>query len=79
MTEHSAETPSARPLLRVVRGAPDDVELAALAAVVATALSAPAAPEPAPATRSLWADRAALLRRPLTPGPNAWRGSALTR
>ncbi|MCP2165419.1 acyl-CoA carboxylase subunit epsilon [Goodfellowiella coeruleoviolacea] len=78
MTEHSAETP-ARPLLRVVRGAPDDVELAALTAVVATLAAAPAPASAPPATLSLWADRAALLRRPLAPGPNAWRGSALPR
>jgi hypothetical protein len=65
-----------RPLLRVVRGEPDDTELAALTAVVlSVATSAAAAPEPEP--RSRWADRAALVRRPLPAGPGAWRASGL--
>ncbi|SFQ21498.1 Acyl-CoA carboxylase epsilon subunit [Amycolatopsis arida] len=64
-----------RPLLRVVRGAPEETELAALTAVVAAAASA--VPEPAaPVARSRWADRAALVRAPLHPGPAAWRASA---
>jgi hypothetical protein len=65
-----------RPLLRVVRGTPDDEELAALTAVVA----AIAAQRPAPtaeAPSSHWADRAALVRRPLPHGPGAWRASGL--
>ncbi|MFB9904721.1 acyl-CoA carboxylase subunit epsilon [Allokutzneria oryzae] len=64
-----------RPLLRVVRGEPDDVELAALTAVI-TALASQQAPAPERETRSLWADRASLLRRPHHPGPGAWRASA---
>jgi hypothetical protein len=65
-----------RPLLRVVRGEPDDVELAALTAVVLSVTSAAAAvPEPAPSSR--WADRAALVRRPTAAGPGAWRASGL--
>jgi len=68
----SDETP--RPVLRIVRGEPSDAELAALLAVVAARSGAPAAPEPeAP---SAWRDRAALLRKPLHPGPGAWRASA---
>jgi hypothetical protein len=66
-----------RPLLRVVRGAPDDVELAALAAVVA-ALPGPAEPEETP-RRSAWADPATRLRTPLAHGPGAWRASGLPR
>lgn len=64
-----------RPLLRVVRGEPDDVELAAVAAVVVGIASAPgetATTEPNP---SRWADRAALVRRPLPTGPGAWRAA----
>jgi hypothetical protein len=62
-------------LLRVVRGEPDDAELAAVTAVVlGVATSAPAA---APEPRSRWADRAALVRRPLPVGPGAWRASGL--
>jgi hypothetical protein len=64
-----------RPYLRIVRGNPDDEELAALAAVVAAAASAPAGP-PKRNHRSHWADHARLLRQPLHPGPGAWRASA---
>ena len=64
----------ARPLLRVVRGEPDDAELAALIAVVAAASSGAApAPEPEP---NAWRDRARLVRSPLPHGPGAWRVSA---
>jgi hypothetical protein len=63
-----------RPLLRVVRGAPTDEELAALTVVLAARAAAPA--EPAAQPRSEWRDRASLLRRPLHPGPGAWRASA---
>ena len=69
-------TEETRPFLRIVRGTPDDEELAALTAVVA----AIAAQRPAPSTeapRSHWADRAALVRRPLPHGPGAWRASGL--
>ena len=64
------------PVLRVVRGAPDDVEVAALAVVLA-ALAA--TPPPADPTRppSRWVDRAAHLRCPLRVGQDAWRTSAL--
>ncbi|APU17379.1 MULTISPECIES: acyl-CoA carboxylase subunit epsilon [Actinoalloteichus] len=68
------EQPRERPMLRVVRGEPDDVELAALTAVLA-AVDTPVREPPKP-TRSGWADRAALLRRPLSPGEGAWRRSA---
>jgi hypothetical protein len=65
-----------KPILRVVRGNPTPEELAALLAVVA---ARPAPPTATPRTRTLWNDRAALLRRPLHPGPTAWRASALPR
>ena len=63
-----------RPSLRVVRGDPTPEELAALLAVVTAAGEAPAEPERA--RRGGWSDPARQLRRPLTPGPNAWRASA---
>ena len=66
-----------RPLLRVVRGTPDDAELAALSVVVAALASA--GESTAPVRRSAWADRAALMRRPHTHGPGAWRASGLPR
>jgi hypothetical protein len=65
-----------RPLLRVVRGTPDDAELVALTAVVLSLSAGEEAPPPPP---SLWRDRAALLRAPLAAGPGAWRSSALPR
>ena len=62
-----------RALFRVVRGEPDDAEVAALTVV----LAALAADAPAPAkAASPWTDRAAHLRRPLAVGPDAWRASA---
>ncbi|WHT20327.1 acyl-CoA carboxylase subunit epsilon [Crossiella sp. CA-258035] len=67
---------SERPLLRVVRGTPDEAELAALTAVVAGLASAPSA-EPEPAPRSAWGDPARLHRPSLRPGPGAWRASGL--
>jgi hypothetical protein len=63
------------PFLRVVHGDATPEEIAALVAVLLSrpAVEAPA-PRPAP---SAWADRSRLLRRPLHPGPGAWRRSAL--
>ena len=63
------------PALRVVRGDATPEEIAALVAVL---LSPPGDDEvpPVPA-RSAWADRSSRLRRPLRPGPGAWRRSAL--
>jgi hypothetical protein len=67
-----------RPLLRVVRGEPDDAELVALTAVVLGMAAAPQA-EPAQPQPSAWADRASALRRTLPHGPGAWRASGLPR
>jgi hypothetical protein len=61
--------------VRVVRGAPDDVELAALVAgLVAAASDEPTAET---AARSGWTDRARVLRGTVVPatGPDAWRWS----
>ncbi|ASU77584.1 hypothetical protein CDG81_03835 [Actinopolyspora erythraea] len=73
-----------QPVLRVERGRPDDVEVAALAAALTglAAASSDGGTTERPARMSLWGDRAAALRypggrRPLRPGPNAWRASAL--
>jgi Acyl-CoA carboxylase epsilon subunit len=66
---------SDRPVLRVVRGDATPEEIAALAAVL---LSRPDLGEPPSRPQpSVWADRSRLLRRPLFPGPGAWRRSAL--
>jgi hypothetical protein len=71
-------TENDRPLLRVVRGNPDDAELAALTAVVAVA-STTSAPPSKPPRRSWWADKATTVRQPLHHGEGAWRASALPR
>jgi len=70
-------TPSGNgePVLRVVRGNPTPEEIAALVAVL-VARRGDGGAEPAP-SRSAWADRSRALRRPLYPGPGAWRCSAL--
>ncbi len=66
----------------MVRGDASPQEIAALVAVLLAARSADAdadadvAPEP---VHSAWSDRSALLRRPVFPGPGAWRSSALPR
>ena len=57
-------------MIRVVKGQPTDEEVAAL--VVALRMRArPAARQPEPV--SGWARREELLRKPLHPGPGAWR------
>jgi hypothetical protein len=67
--------PVSRPVLRIVRGDPTPEEVAALTAVLAAASGGSGEPEDTGPT-SVWTEREALVRRPLTPGPNAWRVSA---
>ncbi len=62
------------PYLRVVRGNPDDAELAALTAVV-LALAVTGGEKAEPKTPSRWSDRG-VMRVPLRHGPGAWRASA---
>jgi hypothetical protein len=68
---------SVRPAhVHVVRGAPDDVELAALVAGLAAVQMTDDAGHEAP--RSAWTDRSRGMRGPnggLAPGPDAWRWS----
>jgi hypothetical protein len=66
-----------RPVLRVVRGTPDDLELAALTAVVASLRTPEPEGEQAPPSR--WADKASLMRGALPRGAGAWRASGLPR
>ncbi|MCO1654769.1 acyl-CoA carboxylase epsilon subunit [Pseudonocardia humida] len=69
-----------RALFRVVRGEPDDVEVAALTAVLAAVAASAGDDRAAPAgPASTWADPAARLRAPLAVGPNAWRTSTWPR
>ena len=60
--------------LRLVHGDPTPEEVAAVMAVL-SAVSAEA-PEPAPRHTPQWSSPARALRRPLSPGPGAWRASA---
>ena len=73
MSEPTEEVP--RPVLRVVRGTPDAVELAALVAVVSAAASS-SADEPV-RVRSSWATHEHVLRAPLPRG--GWRTSYAPR
>jgi hypothetical protein len=62
-------------VLRVIRGDATPEEIAALVAVL---MSRPGGDEsPAREAPSAWSDKSRLLRRPLQPGPGAWRSSAL--
>jgi hypothetical protein len=68
--------PQSEPMFRVVSGQPTEDELAAVTVLLlAAAGSAGAAPSPVPQGGG-WADPAYRLRRPLPPGPGAWRASA---
>jgi len=68
------------PVLRVVRGDLTPEEIAALSTVlIARAASAAADAQPPPRAAAGWADRASLLRRPVSAGPGAWHASALRR
>ena len=66
----------ARPSLRVVRGDATPEEIAALVAVLAARGGDEASSQPR-SVKNEWSDRSRLLRRPLSPGPGAWRASAL--
>jgi hypothetical protein len=63
--------------IEVVRGHPDDEELAAVVVVLA-ARARPEREGDAPRRRpSLWAARAGQIRPAMVPGPGAWRASGL--
>jgi hypothetical protein len=69
----SGESVSEQPLLRAVRGNPDDTELAVLTAVVSAIAATPTRSAEPEAPLSRWG--APQLRRPLHPGSGAWRYS----
>jgi hypothetical protein len=69
-----AQSAPGQPPLRLVRGDASPEEIAALFAVLSAASGGEEAPAPRPT--SAWASRARLVRRPLIPGPGAWRASA---
>jgi acyl-CoA carboxylase epsilon subunit len=61
--------------MKVVRGEPTPEELAVIVAVVAAKAAAGGATEAPAGTRSVWNAPERLVRRPLRPGPGAWRAS----
>jgi acyl-CoA carboxylase epsilon subunit len=71
------DQPPGRPLLRVVRGDATAEEIAALVAVLLARSADAEAPGQARSVKNAWSDRSRQLRRPLSPGPGAWRRSAL--
>lgn len=80
--ESTAAGEGARPMLRVVRGTPDDAELAALTAAVAGAASTGGEAQEPRRPLSVWADRSRQLRypsaaRPHRTGRGAWWASSL--
>jgi len=66
---------ASRPPLQLVRGDASPEEVAALLAVLSAASAGDDA-KPAPRHTSQWASRERGVRRPLQPGPGAWRASA---
>lgn len=63
-------------MIRIVRGAPTDAELAAVVLVLAaTGNGEP----PVPRRRERWGEPAELLREPLHPGPGAWSATLRQR
>jgi acyl-CoA carboxylase epsilon subunit len=60
-----------RALFRVVRGAPDDAEVAALTVVLAAVAASAKPTDERPVNR--WVDPVARLRTPLAVGPGAWQ------
>jgi hypothetical protein len=71
------DQPACQPLLRVVRGDATAEEIAALVAVLVTRDAGRTAPSQVRSVPSAWSDRSRQLRRPIFPGPGAWRRSSL--
>jgi len=67
--------------IQVLHGQPTPEELATVLAVVHSRAAAAAAQAAAPADGPAdpWNDRTRTVRRPLHPGPNAWRTSTWAR
>ena len=62
--------------LRIVRGDPTPEELAVVTAIVTAAGSARSGENGTPPQRGSWNDPAGRVRRPLLPGPGAWRATS---
>ena len=66
----------AKPVLRIIRGSASPEEIAAVVAVLASRSATAAKPPDTEPSRG-WTNRADALRRPLAPGPGAWRASGM--
>jgi hypothetical protein len=77
MTRTADDDQPGRPFLRVVRGDATPEEIAALVAVLAARNGDDQTSGQARSVKNTWSDRSRSLRRPLSPGPGAWRGSSL--
>ncbi|GAB2685912.1 acyl-CoA carboxylase subunit epsilon [Thalassiella azotivora] len=77
MSDHENAADTARPALRVVHGAPTAEEVAALVCVLAATGGATGSADAGPT--SAWTHRELALRGTVSPGPGAWRASALPR
>ena len=67
-----------QPILRVVRGNPDDVEVAAITAVI-SAIAGGDEPASEAAPQSLWHNPSFTLRQPLSAGRGGWTASTRKR
>ena len=59
----------------VLAGSPTEHELAVVMSVLS---SLPAVQPEQPNPPSYWSNRAGMMRRPISPGPGAWRASAFS-
>jgi hypothetical protein len=74
MTDEQPTEAPQQPLLKVVNADATPEEIAAIVAVLSALGGGEPAPEP---PKSVWADPARRMRRPLQHGRGAWRASAL--
>ncbi len=67
------------PTLRLVRGDASEEEIAALLAVISSVNPPDDEGTSDRRATSAWVDRGSLVRRPVSPGPGAWRASGWSR
>ncbi|WP_151524459.1 acyl-CoA carboxylase subunit epsilon [Serinicoccus kebangsaanensis] len=75
----SAEATPEPPVIRVVRGNPTPVQVAALVAVLAGGQGAAGQDGASTPSRTLWTARSRFARPRPSVGPDGWRASALPR
>jgi hypothetical protein len=72
----SAAPTSGQPLFQITSGSPTADEVAAVTVLLLAIARSQTASAPPAQPVGGWADPARRLRRPLSPGPGAWRASA---